>query len=139
MVTPQRASWSGSRRSGSGMSDNETENYLSYKKESVKRYDHYVLWICLELDHKSVKDEEVMRWLELPCLVLYWTLAQILPISKMERCLCLGKVSLNGNLAVPVIPQEVIHLAREEGSSLILGHEDNDHALDGTYPYRISY
>ena len=87
------------------------------KKENVKTQPlRYV--ICLELDGKRVKDDEIFRWLELPSLVLYWTLAQILPITQMDRCLCLGKINFNGVLEVPLIPDEVLECAKREGSKV---------------------
>ena len=42
------------------------------------------------------------RWLELPLLVLYWKLAGILPIKKLENCFCGGRISTMGT--VQIIP-----------------------------------
>ena len=44
------------------------------------------------------------RWLELPLLVLYWKLAGILPIKRLENCFCGGRISTMG--AVQIIPLE---------------------------------
>lgn len=93
------------------------------KKENVKTQPlRYV--ICLEMDTKRVKDDDIFRWIELPSLVLYWTLAQILPITEMDRCLCLGKINFNGVLEVPIIPEEVLESARMEGSRVTFVCQD---------------
>ena len=47
-------------------------------------------------------ESEESRWLELPLLILYWKLAGILPIKKLENCFCGGKISTMG--AVQIIP-----------------------------------
>ena len=47
-------------------------------------------------------DSEESRWLELPLLILYWKLAGILPIKKLEDCFCGGKISPMG--VVQIIP-----------------------------------
>ena len=62
----------------------------------LKRYVLCVEDYCFE--------SEDSRWLELPLLILYWKLAGILPIKKLENCFCGGKISAMG--AVQIIPLE---------------------------------
>jgi len=51
--------------------------------------------ICVEEGDKMLKKEE-LKWLELPILILYWTMADALSISRLENCLCGGQVSIDG-------------------------------------------
>lgn len=52
--------------------------------------------ICLEesLDGKKFKEDEY-RYLELPMLILFWTLAGQLPFQTLEDCFCSGKIGIN--------------------------------------------
>ena len=61
-------------------------------KVPLKRYVLCVEDYCFE--------SEESRWLELPLLVLYWKLAGILPIKKLENCFCGGKISSIGLVQV---------------------------------------
>ena len=65
-------------------------------KIPVRRYVLCVEDYCFE--------KGTVRWLELPLLVLYWKLAGILPIKKLENCFCGGKISTMGT--VQIIPLE---------------------------------
>ena len=74
----------------------------------------YVL--CVE-DFCSESKES--RWLELPLLILYWKLAGILPIKKLENCFCGGKISVTGGVQVipldePYLDAFDLELARKE-------------------------
>lgn len=42
--------------------------------------------------------EELYRWLELPLLILYWSMAGILPIKNLSDCLCAGRISTRGKI-----------------------------------------
>ena len=58
----------------------------------IKRYVLCVEDYCFE--------SEESRWLELPLLILYWKLAGILPIKKLENCFCGGKISSMGAVRI---------------------------------------
>lgn len=54
---------------------------------------HFVL--CLE-DEVA---EDSLPWIELPLFILYLSLAELLPISHLEDCLCSGRLYPSGRLA----------------------------------------
>ncbi len=64
----------------------------SSMKIPLKRY-----VICVEEGESGIQKEEV-KWLELPILILYWSLAECLPISRLNDCICGGEVTLEGEI-----------------------------------------
>ena len=63
------------------------------KKMPLKRF----VLCCDEVMEKS----EYFKYMELPLLILYWSLADLLPIKNLEDCLCSGYVELNGKICQP--------------------------------------
>ncbi|ATH09088.1 hypothetical protein BIY24_14390 [Halobacteriovorax marinus] len=63
---------------------------ISSIKIPLKRY-----VICVE-ESGAPLDKDELKWLELPILILYWSLAEGLPISKLDDCLCGGEITLDG-------------------------------------------
>ena len=55
--------------------------------------------LCIE-DDDILKElpMENARWLELPLLILFWSLAEQLAIHHLEDCLTAGKVSVSGTI-----------------------------------------
>jgi hypothetical protein len=55
--------------------------------------------ICVEGDIESKKfQNEEFRYLELPMLVMLWSLAGHLPFQQLDDCFCSGKVSVEGHI-----------------------------------------
>lgn len=71
----------------------------------------------------SAKDFEVeaLRWLEFPILLSFWTLCDLLPISKLEDCLASGKVSVSGKIEEPILPSALI--AQASNNLKLHGHK----------------
>lgn len=60
----------------------------------------YVL--CLETFHRlNFEDEESIRWLELPCLILLLVLGDIIKLGEVDRCFCSGHLGLEGDYFFP--------------------------------------
>ncbi len=74
--------------------------YLSRVRDLKLPKKRFVLCVEGELEKKKFKEEEY-RYLELPLLVMLWSLTGHLPISQLEDCFAAGKVSVEG---------EVVHL-----------------------------
>jgi hypothetical protein len=55
--------------------------------------------ICLE-QNDLVKDLDIddVKWLEFPLLLIFWYLAEAIPIKTFEDCLCSGYISTSGNI-----------------------------------------
>ncbi|MBL6990900.1 MAG: hypothetical protein ISR65_14035 [Bacteriovoracaceae bacterium] len=71
--------------------------YLSRMQKVKLHCKRYVL--CVELgDNKKELLKEDLHWLELPLLILLWSLSGHLPIHKLEDCFSSGRVSVNGNI-----------------------------------------
>lgn len=52
--------------------------------------------ICAELKDSGQSDN--IKWLELPLLMMFWSLADQLPIRNLDDCFCAGKVSVGGRV-----------------------------------------
>lgn len=81
----------------SGRNIKEKLIYLTRQDRIMIPKKRFVL--CLEFceETKNLKEEDY-RWLELPLLILYWTLAQVLPIHHLENCFSVGKIGLDGSV-----------------------------------------
>ncbi len=74
----------------------EKLNYINRKigvKIPPKRY-----VICLSDEYMEKVELGTFRWLELPCLLLYWSLAEVINISNLDSCLCAGILSTSGDI-----------------------------------------
>lgn len=58
----------------------------------------FVLCVEGELEGKKFKDEE-FRYLELPLLVMLWSLTGHLPLKQLDDCFACGKVSVEGEIS----------------------------------------
>lgn len=64
--------------------------------------------ICVDLnDLEDSIDWQELKWLEFPILLLYWQLAGLLPISKLDDCLCNGTILATGEIYQPSIPIDI--------------------------------
>jgi hypothetical protein len=81
--------------------------YLTRQDKLVIPKKRFVL--CLEFsdETKNLKEED-LRWLELPLLILYWTLAEILPIHHLEKCFSVGKIALDGKVSTSGFSQKLL-------------------------------
>lgn len=82
--------------------------YLSRERNLKFPLRRYVLCIEGEVELKKFKDEEY-RYLELPLLVMLWSLTGHLPLERLEDCFASGKVSIEGvvdPLRLSVLQQE---------------------------------
>ena len=55
--------------------------------------------LCME-ENPLIKEAEAheIKWLELPLLILFWTLAEQLEFGKLEDCLSCGHISVSGKI-----------------------------------------
>lgn len=68
------------------------------------------------------QDPEVLRWLDLPMLLLYWYLAGLLPMGRLDNCLAVGHITPGGVLLGKTGPELV--LAAQMNQLLLLGIPD---------------
>ncbi|MCK5073579.1 MAG: hypothetical protein KAQ98_09155 [Bacteriovoracaceae bacterium] len=66
--------------------------------------------ICIE-EFSTEKDIMLsnLRWIELPMLVLFWSMAGLLPIGRLDDCLAAGKIQVDGMIDCPIITDDVVH------------------------------
>lgn len=79
----------------------------------------FVLCVEFEDESKNLREED-LRWLELPLLILYWTLAEILPIHQLDNCLSVGKVALDGKTQTDGFSSKLLLENSELQDSLII-------------------
>ncbi len=111
--------------------------YLSRKKNLKFPKRRFVLCVEGELEGKKFKEEEY-RYLELPLLMMLWSLTGHLPLEHLEDCFASGKVSVEGDItSLPLSPKDQKGLAD-------IFHLDEDQALkiiapNGTFIYEDYY
>lgn len=71
--------------------------YISRQKQLKFPLRRYVLCVEGELEGKKFKEEE-FRYLELPLLIMLWSLTGNLPVESLEDCFSVGKVSVEGEI-----------------------------------------
>lgn len=71
--------------------------YLSRQKKLKFPMKRFVLCVEGELEGKKFKDEEY-RYLELPLLLMLWSLTGHLPLQALEDCFAAGKISVEGEV-----------------------------------------
>jgi hypothetical protein len=69
--------------------------YLSREKKLKFPLRRFVLCVEGEVEGKKFKDEEY-RYLELPLLMMLWSLTGHLPLQALEDCFSSGKISIEG-------------------------------------------
>jgi len=78
---------------------NIKEKFIYFaRKEKIKiPLKRYV--VCVEGDQEDI--EHILlnnRWFELPIFIIYWSMAELLPIKKLDNCLCAGKIDITGKI-----------------------------------------
>jgi hypothetical protein len=71
--------------------------YLSRAKKLKFPLKRFVLCVEGEIEGKKFKDEEY-RYLELPLLIMLWSLTGHLPLQQLEDCFASGKISVEGEV-----------------------------------------
>jgi hypothetical protein len=95
--------------------------YLSRVRQLKFPKKRYVLCVEGELENKKFKEEEY-RYLELPLLVMLWSLTGHLPLSQLEDCFAAGKVSVEGD----VFPLNLKNSEQEDLCELLNIDDDID-------------
>jgi len=74
-------------------------------KIPLKRY------LLCAMDKYQLKDNSIdeLAQMELPLLVLFWTLSDILPFYNLENCYTSGNVDLSGRVRHSSIPEIELH------------------------------
>lgn len=91
--------------------------------------------LCLE-SPPTWKWEHDSHWLELPLLTLYWSLAGIIPITKLDDCHCSGTISLEGDINTFPFESENFNLNKLEKSKMKLFCSTNI-SIDNVIPLPI--
>lgn len=77
------------------------------------------------------QDPDLLRWLDLPVLMLYWYLAGLIPMRRLDNCLSVGTIS-PGGLLVGKTGKELVRAA-QLNELLLLGIPDEGDA--GNLPW----
>lgn len=72
--------------------------YLSRENKLKFPLKRFVLCVEGEIEGKKFKEEEY-RYLELPLLVMLWSLTGHLPLKQLEDCFASGKISIEGEVS----------------------------------------
>lgn len=64
--------------------------------------------ICLESEDARELKTDHFQWFEIPALVLFWTLADVVPLQNIHDCFASGKIKANGAFEHHKIDKELI-------------------------------
>lgn len=83
--------------------------------------------ICVDLNELNDQNLSNLKWLEFPLLLMFWYLAGMVPISKLDDCLCAGWLQANGKIFQMNLPskfglQVQQHFSQREYEDLKLIH-----------------
>lgn len=109
--------------------------YLSRERKLKFPLKRFVLCIEGEIEGKKFKEEEY-RYLELPLLIMLWSLTGHLPLEHLEDCFASGKISIEGHISALLLAEaeqerlsDIFNL--EEGQALkIIAPRDMAVAMD---------
>ncbi len=131
-----------------GRAIKEKLTYLSKRRRLTFPVLRFV--ICVEGENLDKVD---IDYLELPILMAFWSMANVIPIKRLDHCFCSGKVSLEGevkyleispqlwkqlNISLERKDKEIVYLGNEVGESfervrMINAHELLDETVGGFY------
>ncbi len=97
--------------------------------------------ICVDQNEVENKHDPYLKWLEFPMLLLYWHLAGLIPIRKLDNCLCSGWLKSNGEVYQRSICENFIHnfsksfnpLERKQIMVIGNGEHKKIRAIDSSY------
>lgn len=78
--------------------------YLSREKKLKFPLKRFVLCVEGEVEGKKFKEEEY-RYLELPLLMMLWSLTGHLPLQALEDCFAAGKISVEGEVTALILSE----------------------------------
>lgn len=70
--------------------------------------------VCVDTSELESQNSENLQWLEFPILLLYWHMAGLVPISKLNDCLCSGQVKANGEIIQMYLDNRFAMLVEEQ-------------------------
>ncbi|MDC1174083.1 hypothetical protein OAT67_01705 [Bacteriovoracaceae bacterium] len=77
------------------------EKFIFLSREKGLKFPLKRFKLCVDLpeeDLKVINKEGDLSWLELPMLLVFWSLTENLPIQKLDDCFSSGRVSLSGGI-----------------------------------------
>jgi hypothetical protein len=85
--------------------------YISRQRKIKFPLKRFVLCVEGDLEGKKFKEEEY-RYLELPLLMMLWSLTGHLPLQALDDCFASGKISVEGEVTIlPLNENEQVGLA----------------------------
>ena len=87
--------------------------YLTKIRELSVPKRRYV--VCLDINELSTNENwKELKSLELAAILLYWYLAGLIPISKLDDCLCQGHINTRGEIYQRSYDVETIKALKEQ-------------------------
>ncbi len=80
--------------------------------------------ICLEDEDSRTLQVDQVSWFEIPTLILFWALADVIPLKNIHECFASGKIKADGSFYFHSITPQFQSLCLEKSGVLIA--EDSD-------------
>jgi hypothetical protein len=94
--------------------------FLSRRQPEGLPLSRFVL--CLDETSQTIQlKENQLRWLEIPFLILFWSLARLVPLEQLENCYSSGTIGVSGRMTLRA-PH--LHFIKSD-RSIYIGHQNN--------------
>lgn len=82
------------------------EKFTQISRELKMRIPPLKYTLCVEINECYKLSKDDLSYVELPLLIIFWSLASQIPIKNLSDCLAYGKVSVDRDIFIPewVIP-----------------------------------
>ena len=72
--------------------------------------------ICVDINELNDQNLTSLKWLEFPLLLMFWYLAGMVPISRLDDCICAGWLKADGSIFQMDLPINFGNQVRREYS-----------------------
>jgi hypothetical protein len=79
----------------------------------------------ISTEYDLEQDPELLRWLDVPVLLLYWYLAGLVPVRRLENCLAVGHISPAG-LIIGKLDAAMVSAAADDDLVIITPRGDTE-------------
>ncbi len=63
--------------------------------------------VCVDVNEVNDRETQHLKWLEFPLLLIYWYLCGVVPIRRLDNCMCSGWVKTNGEVFQMKLPAQI--------------------------------
>jgi len=104
------------------------EKFYFFSRENRLKIPPRRYVLCLDIQGMPKRSED-LNFLELPLLILFWSLAEVLSLKNIDKCVASGKLLVGGALHLPFLDEralEFLERFNEQDDRKFLGIESEE-------------